>query len=313
MTQYTSLFVLVVALSGALSQFDGPPGVNHFDCRRKGISCTNGTCDTVGTTCSCDLSFTSVLNYHCVDSTVETTTCTDPAFCHNGGECRVVGGADTCFCPQHFTGTNCELPRLELTCDSTAMTVTVRPHGLFQGRMYANEQASDSNCLLSNADQAAVFENTFAYDPAAASHCGVAQSDLLAGFGTKVGTKYELSVIVQYSLDIITGQDQMLVANCSYPDLATAKGVIFEADATYLDPGAVGGEGSTPLVFDILGKTGSTLTAGQTVNVGDALTVTILLPTNAAFPEFLVDSCTAANGDDDTAADYESLKFVTTP
>ncbi|KAK7089545.1 EGF-like domain-containing protein 2 [Littorina saxatilis] len=314
MTQYTSLFVLLVALSGALSQT--PPTGNFFDCRREGITCTDGTCDAVGTTCTCDAAtFTSLLAYHCVDNAVATTTCTNPALCLNGGECRVVGVTDTCFCPQLYTGTTCELPRIELTCDSTAMTVTVRPHGSFAGAMYAKGQASDTNCVLaaSGTDYVKAFDYTVA--PGAVTNCGVVQGDLEDPPGTVIGTKYTLNVIVQYEItpDIVMGTDQELVATCSFPESATATGVIFESDATgNLDLGTGDAEGS-PLVFDILGNDGTTsLTAAQTVNVGEELTVTILLQTNPTYPEFLIESCTAANGDDDTATDYDSLDFVTT-
>ncbi|KAK7092892.1 hypothetical protein V1264_008569 [Littorina saxatilis] len=232
MTQYTSLFVLLVALSGALSQ-TAPTG-NFFNCRRKGITCFDGTCDTaMGTACNCDASFTAILDYNCVADADEGTPCTDPSICLNGGECRRLGGTtDTCFCPQIYTGTTCELPRIELTCDPLAMTVTVRPHGTFAGAMYAKRRASITDCRLALTGPA--YVKAFDYDPTAATNCGVAQSDLEDPPGTVIGTKYTLNVIVQYenTPDIVMGTDQELVATCSFPDSAIATGVIFESDAT---------------------------------------------------------------------------------
>ncbi|XP_070188566.1 EGF-like domain-containing protein 1 [Littorina saxatilis] len=179
MTQYTvtSLFVLLVALSGALSQT--PPTGKFFDCRRKGISCTDGTCDTaMGTACTCDASFTAILDYNCVADADEGTPCTDPSICLNGGECREDDG-NRCYCPQLYTGDVCELPRIELACDPTEMTVTVRPHGTFGGVMYAKGRSSVTNCRLSPVGMAA-FAKAFDYTLASASNCGVMQSDLVS-------------------------------------------------------------------------------------------------------------------------------------
>ncbi|XP_070189244.1 uncharacterized protein [Littorina saxatilis] len=106
------------------------------------------------------------------------------------------------------------------------------------------------------------------------------------------------------------GTDQELVATCSFPDSATATGVIFESNAAgNLDAGTGDAEGS-PLVFDIFDSTGGS-TLAATVNVGEELTVVILLQTNPAYTQFLIKSCTAANGDDDEDSDYDSLEFVT--
>ncbi|XP_070174269.1 EGF-like domain-containing protein 1 [Littorina saxatilis] len=153
-------------------------------------------------------------------------SCTDTNFCQNDGECRDVGGEKMCFCPQLYTGIKCEVPRIELTCGPTAMTVTVRPHGTFGGAMYAKGKASDPDCVLT---ASGLIMSKPLIIPGSAEQ-------LTSSSGFVYGTKYTLNVIVQYETtpDIVMGTDQELVATCSFRDSAerAPTGVIFESAAT---------------------------------------------------------------------------------
>ena len=79
------------------------------------------------------------------------------------------------------------------------MTVTVNPHGTFNGKMYAMDFIEDTNCVLTEQTPGSgLYSQTFSYTGSDPNNCGVVQNTLVSSLFSAL----QLSVCFCVSLSL---------------------------------------------------------------------------------------------------------------
>ncbi|CAL1529127.1 unnamed protein product [Lymnaea stagnalis] len=281
--------------TAALVQTD----ILSYDCRRVGAYCQNNkTCIETTGRCDCDRD----QNYICENlPTLQLAEADYNESVH--GACTNSSGHIECVCDEGYYGKTCDVPRVDVECNESNMTVYINPYGIFEGEIFVIngalkvkdackfEHVSDIAGAGEDKEGMALVIQHISKD------CG--NTTLNQEYGN---LNYTRDFFLEYVKEVREATDQLIRVTCVFtPSNRTVlKGTVTitdtQSEISHID---VHKDTSVKVTFTVTEK-GSTNT--DAIRLGQDIDLKFSMETtqNSAYNDFIITSCEVTKEGDET-------------